>query len=78
MTRSHLLDQGKVKAAWEVIKPGRLVASAPEAELRRWFVAARVALAAGDRDTARRLTTAIGKQAPALPGLEELQAAVGP
>jgi hypothetical protein len=74
---SHLLDQGKVRPAWEVIKPGRLVASAPEAELRSWFVAAKVALAAGDREAAQRLTKAISKQAPALPGLEELQAAIG-
>jgi hypothetical protein len=74
---SHLLDQGKVKPAWDVIKPGRLVASAGEAELRSWYVAAKVALAAGDRETARTITAAISKQAPSLEGLEELQTAVG-
>jgi hypothetical protein len=75
---SHLLDQGKVKPAWEVIKPGRLVASAGEAEIRSWYVAAKVALAAGDRETARTITNAISKQAPSLEGLEELQTSVGP
>jgi hypothetical protein len=74
---SHLLDQGKVREAWQVIKPGRLVASAPEAELRGWFVAAKVALAAGDPETARRLAKAVAKQDPSMPGLEDLQAAVG-
>jgi hypothetical protein len=71
---SYLLDRGRVAEAWKVIKPGRLVSPAPESELRRWFVAARVALAAGDRQAASKFVNAIAKQDPHLPGLEELQA----
>lgn len=71
---SHLLDQGRVAEAWRVIKPGRLVSSADESELRRWFVAARVALAAKDKDAARKLIDAIGRQNASLPGLAELKA----
>jgi hypothetical protein len=70
---SHLLDKGRVADAWRIIRPGRLVSPAPESEVRRWFVAARVALAAGDKEAAGRLITAIAREDPALPGLAELQ-----
>ena len=71
---SHLLDRGKVAEAWRVIKPGRLVSPASEPEVRRWFVAARVALAAGDREAARRLIDAVAREDPSLAGLDELRA----
>ncbi|HSL27113.1 MAG TPA: hypothetical protein VLA54_12615 [Acidimicrobiia bacterium] len=71
---SHLLDRGRIAEAWRVVKPGRLVPSAPESEVRRWFVAARVALAAGDKESARRLAAAIAREQPAMPGLDGLQA----
>lgn len=71
---SHLLDEGRVRDAWRVVKPSRLTSPAPESELRRWFVAARVALAAGDKDAARKLVDAIGRQDGAMPGLAELRA----
>ncbi len=70
---SHLLDQGRIAQAWRVIKPGRLVANAPEAALRRWAVAARTAVAAGDRETAQTLVNAIRKQMPAGGWLEDLE-----
>jgi hypothetical protein len=73
---SHLLDEGRPADAWKVIKPGRLVSPAPDKELRRWFVAARVALAAGDRPTARQLVEAIARQQPDLAGLEELRESI--
>jgi uncharacterized protein HemY len=73
---SHLLDRGKVSEAWRIIKPGRLISPAPPSELRRWFVAARVALAARDEKAARQLVDAIAKQDPSMPGLEELRAAI--
>jgi hypothetical protein len=73
---SHLLDRGRIADAWRVVKPGRLVPSSPESEVRRWFVAARVALAAGDKETARRLAAAVAREQPAMPGLENLQAAL--
>lgn len=70
---SFLLDQGRPRDAWPVIKPGRLVASATQGELRRWYVAARVALEAGDKDAARRLVAALDEQEPDFEGVEELR-----
>jgi hypothetical protein len=73
---SFLLDEGKAVDAWHIIKPGRLVASPSPGELRRWFVAARVALAAGDKDAARRLLAALDEQDPDFEGVDELRAAL--
>jgi hypothetical protein len=73
---SFLLDEGKAREAWQVIKPGRLVASPSPGELRRWFVAARVALEAGDKDAARRLLAALDEQEPDFEGVDELRAAL--
>ena len=73
---SHLLDDGKPREAWAVVKPGRLVSSPTMPELRRWFVAARVAIAAGDLDAARRLVGALEEQEPDFEGVEELRQAV--
>ena len=73
---SFLLDQDRARDAWPVIKPGRLVASPTQGELRRWFVAARVALEAGDKDAARRLVAALDEQEPDFEGVEELRRAL--
>jgi tetratricopeptide (TPR) repeat protein len=73
---SFLLDQGRARDAWPVIKPGRLVASPSQGELRRWFVAARVALEAGDTDAARRLVAALDEQDPDFEGVDELRRAL--
>lgn len=73
---SHLLDEGKPRDAWAVIKPGRLVSSPSMAELRRWFVAARVAVAAGDLDAARRLVAALDQHEPDFEGVDELRQAI--
>jgi tetratricopeptide (TPR) repeat protein len=71
---SHLLDKGRVADAWRIIRPGRLVSPAADSEVRRWFVAARVAMAAGDKEAAGRLIAAVAREDPAMPGLAELQA----
>ena len=73
---SFLLDQNRPRDAWAVIKPGRLVASPTQGELRRWFMAARVALAAGDKEAARRLVTALDEQEPDFEGVDELRNAL--
>ncbi len=73
---SFLLDQGRAREAWPVIKPGRLVASPTQGELRRWYVAARVALEAGDKDAARRLVAALDEQEPDFEGVDDLRKAV--
>ncbi len=73
---SFLLDQGKPREAWPIVKPGRLIASPTEAELRRWFVAARVALEAGDKDAARRIVAALDEQELDFEGVDELRAAL--
>lgn len=73
---SHLLDRGLVSEAWSVIKPGRLIADPPVSALRRWAVAARVAAAAGDHDSARKLVDAIRDREPSLPWLEELERSI--
>ncbi len=71
---SFLLDEGRPRDAWNIIKPGRLVASPAPGEVRRWFVAARAALAAGDKDAARTLLAALDRQEPDFEGVEELRA----
>jgi tetratricopeptide (TPR) repeat protein len=73
---SFLLDQDRARDAWPVIKPGRLVASPTQGELRRWFVAARVALEAGDKEAARRLVAALDEQEPDFEGVDELRRAL--
>ena len=73
---SFLLDEGEPLEAWKVIKPGPLVASPSPGELRRWYVAARVALAAGDKDAARRLVAALDEQETDFEGVDELRTAL--
>jgi predicted Zn-dependent protease len=73
---SFLLDQGKPRQAWDVIRPGRLVAEPRDSEVRRWYVAARVAAALGDMVAARQLLTAVQRVDPAFPGLDELEAQI--
>lgn len=69
---SSLLDRGLTADAWKVIKPGRLTANPRPSLLRRWFVAARVALASGDVEAAKKFTSAITVADPDFPGLEEI------
>lgn len=73
---SFLLDEGRARDAWPIIKPGRLIASPSPAELRRWYVAARVAMEAGDKDAARRIVAALDSQDPDFEGVDELRAAL--
>ena len=73
---SFLLDEGRARDAWPIIRPKRLVASPSPGELRRWYVAARVALAAGDKDAARRLVAALDEQEPDFEGVDELRDAL--
>lgn len=73
---SYLLDEGLPREAWEIIKPGRLIANPSQGELRRWFVAARVAIAAGDKDAGRRIVAALDGQELDFEGIEELRAAL--
>ncbi|HEX5696900.1 MAG TPA: hypothetical protein VFZ15_10960 [Acidimicrobiia bacterium] len=73
---SFLLDEGKPREAWDVVRPGRLVASPSPGELRRWYVAAKAAIAAGDLDAARRLVAALDEQDPDFEGVDELRTAV--
>ena len=71
---SYLVDEGRPRDAWSVIRPGRLVSSPSAGELRRWFVAARGALAAGDSDAARKLVEALESHELDFEGVEELRA----
>ncbi len=73
---SHLLDQGDVSKAWSIIKPGRLVSDPPEAAIRRWAVAAKVASAAGDGKTAKQLLAAIRSSGHDLPWLADLESQI--
>lgn len=74
---SHLLDLGRAKEAWQVVNPKRLEEHPHEAELRQWYVAARVAAHLGDTAAAGRILAAITAADPAFPGLDELEAAIG-
>jgi hypothetical protein len=58
------------------VRPGRLVASPSPGELRRWYVAAKAAIAAGDLDAARRLVAALDEQDPDFEGVDELRTAL--
>jgi hypothetical protein len=49
------------------------VASPTQGELRRWYVAARVAIEAGDQDAARRLVAALDEQEPDFEGVDALR-----
>lgn len=71
---SFLLDEGRPRDAWAVIKPGRLVANPSPGETRRWFVAARVALAAGDAEAADKLVSALENHELDFEGVDELRA----
>jgi tetratricopeptide (TPR) repeat protein len=73
---SFLLDEGRARDAWAVIKPGRLVASPAPGEVRSWYVAARAALAADDKDAARRLLAALDEQEVDFEGIDELREAL--
>lgn len=73
---SDLLDRGQVADAWNIIKPGRLIANPRPSLLRRWFVAARVAMAADDLEAAQKFASAIAEQEPEFPGLYELQSEI--
>lgn len=70
---SFLLDEGRPRDAWAVIKPGRLVAEPSPGELRRWFVAARVALAAGDKEAAGKLVDALEEHDVDFEGVDALR-----
>jgi hypothetical protein len=78
---SYLLDKGRAREAWDVVNPGRTVAEPNDAHLRLYFVAARVAAALGDRDTAKQLSDAIILADPGFPGWDQLEseiAEIGP
>ena len=70
---SFLLDEGRPRDAWPIVKPKRLVASPSPGELRRWYVAARAALEAGDPDAARRLIAALDEHEPDFEGVDDLR-----
>ena len=74
---SHLLDAGRPKDAWQVVNPKRLEEHPHEAELRQWYVAARVATHLGDTESATQILRAISAADPAFPGLDELEEAIG-
>ena len=69
---SYLLDQGRAADAWKVTGPTRLPRDSKPYELRRWFVAARAALALGEADAAGKLAAAVRRGDPDMPGLEDL------
>lgn len=73
---SALLDRGLIGDAWKVIKPGRLISDPKPSQLRRWYVAARVAAAAHDDAAARSLLEALTDSEPDFPGVAELRAEI--
>jgi tetratricopeptide (TPR) repeat protein len=73
---SFLLDEGKPGEAWDIVRPTRLVASPSPGEMRRWYVAARAAVAAGDIEAARRLVAALDAQDPDFEGVDDLRSAL--
>ena len=73
---SFLLDQNRAKDAWEITKPRRVTKESKAFERRRWFVAARAAVALGDAETAHKLVDAVRAGDPDLPGLDDVSDAV--
>jgi Flp pilus assembly protein TadD len=74
---SFLVDRGRVAEAWDVIRPGRLVADPAESTLRRWAVAARVAATSGDRQAAGKLIDAIRRADADIEWLADLEVELG-
>ncbi len=74
---SFLLDEGQISEAWRIVKPARLIASPSQEELRQWFVAARVAIAAADRDAALKIISALEHHDADFEGVDELRALLG-
>lgn len=73
---AFLLDEGRDREAWNVTKPKRVTKESKAFERRRWFVAARAALALGDVDTAERLAGAVREGDAEMAGLDELSAQI--
>ena len=73
---SFLLDEGRADEAWKIVNPGRLEQNPNEGHLRLYYVAARVAAARQDRDTARKLSDAIVLNDPSFPGYEQLESEI--
>ena len=75
---SFLLDEGRAAEAWRITGLARLPKDAKPYDIRRWFVAARAALALGEQPAARQLTRAIRRAEPDMPGLADLMARISP
>jgi hypothetical protein len=69
---SHLIDEGNLSAAGDVIGKPRVGGDPWPEDMRLWYVAARIAALQGDRERARRLADAIVLEDPSFPGLDEL------
>jgi predicted Zn-dependent protease len=73
---AFLLDEGRADEAWAVIDPGALKKEPNEGHLRRYYLAARVAAARGDKQRARALSDLIVLTDPSFPGFDELEAEI--
>ncbi len=73
---SFLLDSKRADEAWKIVDPGRLERAPNEGHLRLYYVAARVAAARNDAETARRLSDAIVVADPSFPGWDQLQSEI--
>ena len=70
---SHLIDEGNLAGAADVIGRPRMISEPWPEDLRMWFVAARIAALLGNHTRARELADAIVVQDPSFPGLDELE-----
>ncbi len=73
---SFLLDEGRPRDAWNVVKPKRLVANPSPGETRRWFVAARAAIEAGDLEAGNKIVSALESHDLEFEGVEDLRQAL--
>jgi hypothetical protein len=74
---AFLIDKGRPSEALEVLGRRVPTAKSSESELRRAYVAARAAAAAGEKRLARSLADAIIAADPGFPAIDELEREIG-
>lgn len=73
---SHLIDEGELEKAYEIARPQGIATDPFPADLRVWYVTARVAALLGRRQEAVRYRNAILEHDPSFPGMDELEEAI--
>ena len=74
---SHLIETGDLPGAARTVGRIKLIDNPFPADLRLWYVGARIAALTGEPEDARRIANAILQADPAFPGFDELEKVIG-